>query len=280
MPILRFQERRRNAAESPGPALPGGVYIAGLSVIIPGPGLAPGYKTFKEKKMGELKKIPPAVAALIPRVQLKITKEHLREYSDAVTGLQARLEKCPKIRETDGMKEHPAVFHYFYGSTDIYICEYDRGDYMFGFAILGGDLHNSEWGYFLLSDLTDIPQYNIDYYFREQSIEAALYNAYPDYFNKPQPGRHSPGPAAPRRGIKLLRSKKMMIPVYTGRCFSYSFRSETGEYFLHSNDYISYIFLKGKDARLFKKQIEMQDNLPPPDCNSGLLTEKLIEFFL
>jgi hypothetical protein len=136
--------------------------------------------------MENLKPIPPAVAALIPAVQLKITKRNLQEFSDAIEQLETQLEKCPKIRETDGMEEHPAIFHYFFGSTDIYICEFDRKDYMFGFAILGGDLHNSEWGYFLLSDLTAIRQYNIDYHFKEQSIEAALYSAYPEYYKKPQ----------------------------------------------------------------------------------------------
>jgi len=136
--------------------------------------------------MEVLKTIPPEVAALIPKVQLKITRGNLREFSDSILRLQAQLEKCPKIRETDGMKEHPAIFHYFYGSTDIFICEYDRKDYMFGYAILGGDLVNSEWGYFNLPDITSIWQYNIDYHFQEQSIEAALYTAYPDYFKKPQ----------------------------------------------------------------------------------------------
>jgi hypothetical protein len=136
--------------------------------------------------MENLKTIPPAVAALIPKVQLKITKESFEDFSPSILELQAQLEKCPKIGETDGMKEHPAIFHYFFGSTDIYICEYDRDDYMFGFAILGGDLHNSEWGYFLLSGLTTIKQYNIDYHFQEQSIEAALYTAYPEYYKKPQ----------------------------------------------------------------------------------------------
>ena len=57
---------------------------------------------------------------------------------------------------------------------------------MFGFAILNGDLYNSEWGYFCLTDLIKIPVYNIDYYFEEQSIEAARYTAYPMYFKKPQ----------------------------------------------------------------------------------------------
>jgi hypothetical protein len=135
--------------------------------------------------METIKPIPPSVAALIPAVQLKVTKQNLQEFTDAIQRLAAQLEKCPNIRETDGMKEHPAIFHYFYGSTDIYICEYDRNDYMFGYAILGGKLQFSEWGYFLLSDLTKVPQYNIDYHFQEQSIEAALYAAYPKYFRKP-----------------------------------------------------------------------------------------------
>jgi len=130
--------------------------------------------------------IPHAVAALIPVAQLLVTRSHLKEFASGIQRLETALYKCPKIRETDGMKEHPAIFHYFYGSTDIYICEFDKKDYMFGYAILGGDLVNSEWGFFILEDLTSIPEYNIDYYFEEQSIEAALYNAYPNYFKKPQ----------------------------------------------------------------------------------------------
>ena len=136
--------------------------------------------------MKRLNTIPAEVAALIPKVQLKITKNNLYEFTDCIERLEAALKKCPNIRETDGMKEHPAIFHYFYGSTDIYICEYNHDDYMFGYTILGGDLQNSEWGYFHLSELTSNLYYNIDYHFREQSIEAALYTAYPSYFKKPQ----------------------------------------------------------------------------------------------
>jgi len=136
--------------------------------------------------MKELKTIPPEVASLIPKIQLEITRENLLEFSDAILRLQAQLRKCPRIKETDKMKEHPAIFHYFYESTDIYICEYDRINEMFGFAILGGDLEMSEWGYFSLQELTSIAPLNIDYYFAEQSIEAALYTAYPDYYKRPE----------------------------------------------------------------------------------------------
>jgi hypothetical protein len=50
---------------------------------------------------------------------------------------------------------------------------------------LNGDLENSEWGYTSLSEITGIPVMNLDYYFTEQSIEAALYNQHPGYFKKP-----------------------------------------------------------------------------------------------
>ena len=133
-----------------------------------------------------MKTIPPEVAALIPAAQLKITKENLFAFQDGIERLATRLQKCPNIGETDNMKEHPAVFHYFNGSTDFYICEYDGKRSMFGYAVLGGDLDNSEWGYFDLQDLISIPQFNIDYHFEKQSVEAALYAKYPKYFKKPE----------------------------------------------------------------------------------------------
>ena len=135
--------------------------------------------------MKELTTIPPEVAALIPKMQLEVTQDNVSDYSEIILKLQAQLKKCPKIKETDNMKEHPAVFHYFCGATDIYICEYDRKEDMFGFAILGGDLDNSEWGYFNLRELTSIPQLNIDFNIKKQSIEKALHTAYPDRYPQP-----------------------------------------------------------------------------------------------
>ena len=137
--------------------------------------------------MESLKTIPPEIAALIPKAQLRFTNENLQEYSDAIKQLVMLLEKCPQIGETDGMKEHPLIFHYFTGSTDFYICEYDRNNTMFGYAILGGDLQNAEWGYINLSEITDIVPLNIEYFSNEEkSIEAALYTAYPNHYKKPK----------------------------------------------------------------------------------------------
>jgi hypothetical protein len=125
------------------------------------------------------------VAALIPHGQYAVTVEHIEAFEEALIRLEEQLKKCPKLRATDGMKEHPAVFPYFCGATDMYICEYDGEDTLFGFTILNGDLFNSEWGYSSLSEITAIPIMNIDYHFEEQSIEAALYRQYPKHFRKP-----------------------------------------------------------------------------------------------
>ena len=130
--------------------------------------------------------IPPKVAAVIPYQQLQVTEENLSAFAPAIERLQQRLEQCPKLRKTDGMKEHPAIFHYFAGSTDMYICEYDPEDgLMFGFSILNDDLPNSEWGYIDVNEIRTVPVFNIDYHFEEQSIEAALYRRNPGYYPLP-----------------------------------------------------------------------------------------------
>jgi hypothetical protein len=125
------------------------------------------------------------VTDLIPHGQYAVTIEHIEVFEEALTRLEKQLDICPKLGATDGMKEHPAIFHYFCGATDIYVCEYDEEDTLFGFTILNGDVDNSEWGYSSLSEITSISIMNIDYHFEEQSIEAARYLKYPRHYKKP-----------------------------------------------------------------------------------------------
>jgi hypothetical protein len=72
----------------------------------------------------------------------------------------------------------------------------------------------------------------------------------------------------------------MFIPVYQGQKYSYSYEVETGHYLLFTNDYLAQIYLQGDDARIFRKEIEHIDNLPPPQCNDGRLTEIIIGLYL
>jgi hypothetical protein len=125
------------------------------------------------------------VANLIPNAQYAVTIEHIEAFEDALGRLEKQLEKFPKLNGTRNLLEPPAIFHFFCRSTDIYICEFDGEDVMYGYTILNGDLHNSEWGYTSLSEIISIPPMNIDYYFDEQTIESALYRQYPNHFKKP-----------------------------------------------------------------------------------------------
>jgi hypothetical protein len=139
----------------------------------------------RKYKGNNMNEIPREIAKFIPRVQLEVTEEHIKEYIDIIKRLGERISKMPKLGETDGLKEHPAILHYFAGGTDIYICEYDGKDTMFGYSILNNDLDNSEFGYISLSELVNISVLNLDYYFKDQSIEKALFKRNKEYFKRP-----------------------------------------------------------------------------------------------
>ena len=132
--------------------------------------------------------ITPELEAIIPKFQLIATMEAPEgTHAEALERLKIALKLCPSIGATDGAKEHPAIFHYFYGGSDFYVCEYDPKDgLMFGYGILNSDLQNSEWGYFSVSEFAQSKYLNIDYHFPPQTIEAALYRAYPKHYKKPQ----------------------------------------------------------------------------------------------
>ena len=128
----------------------------------------------------------PELKAIFPFNQYIAEQQNSWSNAGRIEHLERQLSKCPKLGGTDGMREHPAIFHYFFGRTDIFICEYspEKGQ-MFGFAILNGNLENSEFGYIAPSDFLIMPMINIDYHFKEQSIEAARYKMYPHFYKKP-----------------------------------------------------------------------------------------------
>jgi hypothetical protein len=129
--------------------------------------------------------IPPEVAAIIPYSQLEVTRQNPDAYAEPIERLTHAIRNIPGIGQTDGLKEHPAALHYFAGATDIFICEYDGSNEMFGFTILNGDYEMAEFGYIGLSEIRHIAVLNLDYYWEEQSIETARYKLYPHYFDKP-----------------------------------------------------------------------------------------------
>ena len=64
----------------------------------------------------------------------------------------------------------------------------------------------------------------------------------------------------------------MFNPIFKGQQYSYSYEAETKNYLLFENSHKNHTFLKGKDARLFQKQIAHYCTLSE--------IENLIKFFL
>jgi hypothetical protein len=72
----------------------------------------------------------------------------------------------------------------------------------------------------------------------------------------------------------------MLLPVFLGQKYSYSYEPETGHYLLHDNEYKSQAYLQGDDARIFREEIERIDDLPEREYKTGLLTENAVKFYL
>lgn len=69
-----------------------------------------------------------------------------------------RLDKIPRLYETENVPvENKLIYlHFFIGSCDWYIAEFDGDDVFWGYAILNADLQNAEWGYISFSELREV----------------------------------------------------------------------------------------------------------------------------
>lgn len=69
-----------------------------------------------------------------------------------------RLNKIPRLYETEEipLKEKIIHLHFFLGSCEWFICEFDGKDMFWGFVILNGDLEMAEWGYISFTELKSI----------------------------------------------------------------------------------------------------------------------------
>jgi hypothetical protein len=108
---------------------------------------------------------------LIPFSQLQVTissKELMHSMADKLNELA---EAVPRLRETYENIDAKIALHYFYGSTDFYVLEFDGDDLFFGYMILSGDFEMSEYGYQVRSELFDaMPLLNLDYHFEQVTV--------------------------------------------------------------------------------------------------------------
>ena len=69
-----------------------------------------------------------------------------------------QLSAIPKLYETETtpLEDKLIYLHFFISGSDWYVAEYDGKDLFWGFAILGGDYLNAEWGYIPFNELKEI----------------------------------------------------------------------------------------------------------------------------
>ena len=124
--------------------------------------------------------------AIIPKRQLTAITESVEEHKKIINRLEKRLKKIPRYDETREFNlPAQAIFHYSDCTSDYYICEYDpENEIMFGYILNNDDLDSSDWAAVYVPYLLEPVCMNIDFYFKEQGVIAAVNKKYPDYIEK------------------------------------------------------------------------------------------------
>jgi hypothetical protein len=81
------------------------------------------------------------------------------------------------------------------------------------------------------------------------------------------------------QGDLSLEELVMLLSVYQGSKYGYSYEPETGHYLLYDNDYKIHAYLQGDDARIFREEIEHIDSLSTPENKTALLIENAIGIY-
>jgi len=98
------------------------------------PGLVDFILTERQKYIKMLAPMPDSVARLLPPAQLSHTVHYIGAYTETIDRLFALIPTIPALGSTVAVQEPPAYLHYFTGTADYYICEYDGEDTMYGKA--------------------------------------------------------------------------------------------------------------------------------------------------
>jgi hypothetical protein len=72
----------------------------------------------------------------------------------------------------------------------------------------------------------------------------------------------------------------MFSYAYLGKQYSFSYECETGNYFLHANEYRHSAYLKNNDAKIVEQEVDKIDALPETPIKTAILIENLISSYL
>jgi len=101
------------------------------------------------------------LSRFMPKIQQRVVSRIILEnaepgYADNVLApLKVQVESIPALYATESVPAAEKIIyaHFFIDNSDWYIAEWDGKDKLFGFAILGGDDQNAEWGYLSMKEI-------------------------------------------------------------------------------------------------------------------------------
>lgn len=137
--------------------------------------------TSEQYQMSKLLKL------MMPRHQQAVVKGILQGEEEegyikqVLQPLEKQIEQIPKLYATEGTKLEDKIIHahLFVGGNDFYIAEWDRGDLIFGYAVLNNDWQNAEWGTSSLAEWQSITQNRIartelDFFWEPKPFKAII----------------------------------------------------------------------------------------------------------
>lgn len=129
--------------------------------------------------------IPAILKNFIPKNELSVLRENVKGeegqyFIDMLDKLSELIKTMPSTYQTEGTPTRDKIvyLHYFYGGSDWYIVEKDKGDkddrkqglgvgkqhQAFGYTVLNDDTDMAEWGYISIEELID-SNVELDLYF-------------------------------------------------------------------------------------------------------------------
>jgi helicase-like protein/SNF2 domain-containing protein len=128
----------------------------------------------------ELKAFLPAHQKSVIRDWPEVTKLQV------LLPLEKQIAAIPKRQKATDFNELIVYAHFFYGSSDWFITEWDQDQLLFGYTILNGDVQMSELGSLSLHEITRNGKVELDFYWTPKSLSEVLYKTDSDYFPKPK----------------------------------------------------------------------------------------------
>lgn len=99
-----------------------------------------------------------------------------KSFIELLDRIKAQIKSVPPLFANEKMGLQGIVkLHYFRAGADFFISELDPKDGVtFGYACVGGDIDNAEFGYSSIKEIISIPLMELDLYWNEKTLKEVM----------------------------------------------------------------------------------------------------------